>query len=171
MHSSGLKLPTDPDVLEQISKACALAESGDIKAAQQLLKQVVVAGHITSVTQRQVVAAWSDGVYDLTGKREDTKSSTQSKKKESTFESQVTQVMKERGFSHKAAVEFIEGGGLEMEKMQMEMDHPMDEAFQKIKEQGPPQWFIDAFREAEEKRQAAEGAEQIAPAAPQVEGA
>eukprot|EP00971_Amphidinium_carterae_P315079 6263151-Amphidinium_carterae.1 len=30
----------------------------------------------------------------------------------------------------------------------------MDAAFQKIKEQGPPQWFIDAFREAEEKRQA-----------------
>ena len=32
-----------------------------------------------------------------------------------------------------------------MEEMQKEMNSPMDDAFEKLKQQGPPQWFIEAM--------------------------
>lgn len=32
-----------------------------------------------------------------------------------------------------------------MEAMQKEMNSPMDDAFEKLKQQGPPQWFIEAM--------------------------
>mmetsp|Transcript_32013 Transcript_32013/g.75045 ORF Transcript_32013/g.75045 Transcript_32013/m.75045 type:complete len:172 (+) Transcript_32013:58-573(+) len=169
---AALTLPSDPEVLSKLEEACKLAEQDDIKAAQQLLKQVVASGAIPSSTQRQVVALWANGTYVLPGignTQAPTRPEPLVKADVTGFEAQVTQVMRDRGMSRKSAVEFIEQGGLEMEQMQMEMNHPMDETFRKIKEQGPPQWFIDACKEVEEKRQAAEVGELAPEPAPCVD--
>ncbi|CAL1144029.1 unnamed protein product [Cladocopium goreaui] len=53
--------------------------------------------------------------------------------------------MKERQWSRKEACQYIDEGGLDMEQMQAEMNSPMDDAFEKLKQQGPPQWFVEAM--------------------------
>merc|ERR1711977_645674 len=75
-------------------------------------------------------------------------------------EKNVVMVMRRDGLSRFKAEEFIEQGGLEAEQLKREMPHPMDEAIEKMKANGPPQWFIEAFQQMEaDKAKAADGGE------------
>merc|ERR1739847_209403 len=64
-------------------------------------------------------------------------------------EKDVVKVMRRDGLSRFKAEEYIEQGGLEAEQLKHDMPHPMDSAFEKMKENGPPQWFVEAFQQME----------------------
>ncbi|CAK0841719.1 unnamed protein product [Prorocentrum cordatum] len=66
-------------------------------------------------------------------------------------EAAVVEQMRKNGWSRKEAVKFIDEGGLEMEEMRKEMDHPMDAIFEEAKKNGPPKWFRDMMEEKEQK--------------------
>eukprot|EP00413_Alexandrium_margalefii_P033202 CAMPEP_0204574780 /NCGR_PEP_ID=MMETSP0661-20131031/40808_1 /ASSEMBLY_ACC=CAM_ASM_000606 /TAXON_ID=109239 /ORGANISM="Alexandrium margalefi, Strain AMGDE01CS-322" /LENGTH=177 /DNA_ID=CAMNT_0051583341 /DNA_START=39 /DNA_END=572 /DNA_ORIENTATION=+ len=167
-----LQLPSDEEARRRVAEATELARAGEMKGAQQALREAVSGRLISAPLQRQILAWWSAGCYDLPGLAEGQDmqpedaargllATTPSAPKRSQAEETVTRVMREHSWSHKEATKYIEDGGLEMEAMRAEMDHPMDAAFEKMKQQGPPQWFIDMWNEKE----AAEAAAGAAPAA------
>lgn len=106
--------------------------------------------------QRQVLAWWSAGEFDLLASKEVSEAKV-AKAPVDDLEAQVVRIMKERGWSRKEACQFIDEGGLDMEAMQAEMNAPMDDAFRKLKEQGPPQWFVEAMTNAQEKAKQSPG--------------
>merc|ERR1712241_982468 len=71
-----------------------------------------------------------------------------------SMEASISKVMRQNRWSRKEAIKYIEDGGLEAEAMRTEMNRPMDEAFEKMKENGPPQWFVNMINK---KQAAAEG--------------
>mmetsp|Transcript_80773 Transcript_80773/g.224813 ORF Transcript_80773/g.224813 Transcript_80773/m.224813 type:complete len:189 (+) Transcript_80773:83-649(+) len=144
-----LRLPTDDDARRRVLAASELARDGDIKGAQQALKEAVSSGAIPSALQRQVLAWWSAGSYDLEGQADGAAKPPAPREPPRGPEAQITRVMKEKGMSHAEAAKFIDEGGLEMEEYQREQNRPMEEVFEKMKAQGPPQWFVDMFNKTE----------------------
>jgi len=65
--------------------------------------------------------------------------------------------MLRNNWSRKEVLQYIKEGGLEMEQFQAEQNRPIDEAFEKIKAQGPPKWFCDMFDKLEGSGAGAEG--------------
>lgn len=170
-----LQLPSDEATQALILEACEAARAGDIRTAQKTMRSAVNSGAVGAPLQRDVLKYWSAGVFDLPGlsgadhlASKPKPAPVDPKKLETTFDRQVRECMKERGMSSKQAVEFIEGGGLDMERMheQMAAENPMSKLLDQMKEQGPPQWFIDAVNEKEAAAAAAAaGGEAAAPAA------
>jgi len=160
--------PEDEETRRLIVEASELASSGDMKGAQTALRQVVSSGKIVTATQRQVLAWWSAGEYNLPGfapaaadgakadngnkssggeevARQVPPARSEAARKKEEYEANVVKVMRFNNWCRKKAEQYIEEGGLEMEEMQKEMYSPMDDAFDKLKQAGPPQWFIDAM--------------------------
>mmetsp|Transcript_105610 Transcript_105610/g.268262 ORF Transcript_105610/g.268262 Transcript_105610/m.268262 type:complete len:195 (+) Transcript_105610:97-681(+) len=153
-----LQLPTDEEALRMVGEASELARAGEMKDANKLLKDAVAGKLLTSAVQRQIVTYWSAGSYDLVGA--DGAANTAAGKPEpadeepkriNTHETQLSMVMRTQNMSRRQAETFIEDGGLEMEQMQAEMNHPMHEALEKLKNAGPPAWFVDMMQGAENK--------------------
>ncbi|CAE7334891.1 unnamed protein product [Symbiodinium natans] len=139
---------SDDAAQARLVEASQLAESGDLKAAQQMLKEAVAAKLIPSPLQRQVLAWWSAGEYDVlqsANKAGQAPKREPAEPKPDDMEAQVVRLMKEKQWSRKEACQYIDEGGLDMEAMRAEMNNPMDEAFEKLKQQGPPQWFVEAM--------------------------
>uniref|UniRef100_A0A7S2I910 Uncharacterized protein n=1 Tax=Alexandrium andersonii TaxID=327968 RepID=A0A7S2I910_9DINO len=164
-----LQLPGDEEARRRITEATDLARAGEMKAAQQALREAASSQLIAAPLQRQILAWWSAGCYDLPGLGGNesaqgdaivrgSPASTPPAPRRSEADDAITRVMREHNWSHKEAAKYVEEGGLEMEAMKAEMDHPMDAAFQKLKEQGPPQWFIDMWKEHEAKEAVDAGA-------------
>lgn len=142
---------------KRLIEASDLAKTGELKAGQQMLKEGVASGLIAAPLQRQVLAWWSAGEYDLLPEKK-TPPESKASPTVDDLEAQVVRLMKERQWSRKEACQYIDEGGLDMEQMQAEMNSPMDDAFEKLKQQGPPQWFVEAMTNAQEKaKQEAEG--------------
>eukprot|EP00933_Yihiella_yeosuensis_P060061 TRINITY_DN6202_c0_g5_i1.p1 TRINITY_DN6202_c0_g5~~TRINITY_DN6202_c0_g5_i1.p1 ORF type:complete len:200 (-),score=69.91 TRINITY_DN6202_c0_g5_i1:199-798(-) len=163
-----LQLPSDEVAQRKIAEASALARKGELKAAQQILKEGVATKLFPAPLQRQVMAWWSADQFDLLpaaeGEKPKVVPAETSKPKpsdnsngEPDLEAEVVRLMRERAWSRKEACQYIDEGGLEMEAYQEEQNRPMNEAFAKLKQQGPPQWFVDAMKANEEKRKAEEG--------------
>jgi len=161
--------PADLETRQKVVEASEFARDGDMKAAQKALKEVVASGAIVPAVQRQVLAWWSAGEYDLPGFQAESPSPEGGSEtlaerppqrrapsavaiaapKLDEYEAAMQMVMKKKNQSRKEAAKYIEEGGLEAEQMEKEMYSPMDDAFDKIKDAGPPQWFIDAFSNTE----------------------
>merc|ERR1719343_1984703 len=62
-----LQLPADEATRRRIAEASELARDGEIKGSQQALKELVAGGALPPAQQRQVLAWWSAGEYDLPG--------------------------------------------------------------------------------------------------------
>merc|ERR1712187_793968 len=62
---------------------------------------------------------------------------------EQRAEAEIAEVMRTNAWSRAEAIKYIEEGGLDMEQYQREVNAPLDEAIAKIKDNGPPQWFLD----------------------------
>merc|ERR1712194_256859 len=166
MHAAPkLDLPSD-EARRLVASASELALAGDLKAGHAVLKEAIAKGVLTSATQRQVVARWSSGNYDVPGLKVEQKvepaqaPADKVEKKEESYEEQVVRVMRRDAYSRKKAEECIEEGGLEMEQVKDEMDHPLDDTFKKMLANGPPQWFVDMVNngEATELEEAANAA-------------
>mmetsp|Transcript_146621 Transcript_146621/g.258372 ORF Transcript_146621/g.258372 Transcript_146621/m.258372 type:complete len:179 (+) Transcript_146621:81-617(+) len=154
-----LQPPASDDARCRVAEASELARAGEMKAAQQALREAVAGGLIPGPTQRQVLAWWSAGEYSLPGftleadtAGKDTRLAASQPQEvaappQDEHEKTVSQVMRKNGWSRKAALEYIEQGGLEMEAYHKEMNAPMDNAFEQLKANGPPKWFVDAVKE------------------------
>mmetsp|Transcript_49324 Transcript_49324/g.130374 ORF Transcript_49324/g.130374 Transcript_49324/m.130374 type:complete len:205 (-) Transcript_49324:8-622(-) len=164
-----LQLPADEEVKRRVAEASELAEEGKMKEAQNLLKELVAAGALPRPTQRQIVERWSAGVYELEAPQKAAAGTVAvpgpglpAGGPGETKEEQITRVMRRDQKSRKEATVFVDEGGLEMEEYQAEMDkeNPMNAVFDKMKANGPPQWFVDMMnkKEAEGGEPAADGA-------------
>eukprot|EP00442_Polarella_glacialis_P037587 CAMPEP_0115055544 /NCGR_PEP_ID=MMETSP0227-20121206/4708_1 /TAXON_ID=89957 /ORGANISM="Polarella glacialis, Strain CCMP 1383" /LENGTH=190 /DNA_ID=CAMNT_0002440141 /DNA_START=36 /DNA_END=608 /DNA_ORIENTATION=+ len=161
-----LQLPTGEEAQRKLNEASELARAGELKEAQKLLKEGVASGLLEKVLQRQVLVWWSAGEFDVLKPaggetaaevRKTPASAVESRAAPEGLEASVTKVMREKQFSRKEACKYIDEGGLEMEEMQAEQNRPMDEAFAKMRENGPPAWFVESMKAAQEK-EAAEAA-------------
>mmetsp|Transcript_18486 Transcript_18486/g.36248 ORF Transcript_18486/g.36248 Transcript_18486/m.36248 type:complete len:177 (+) Transcript_18486:44-574(+) len=149
-----LHLPDDNEAREELAKASKLARAGDIKDAQMTLRAAVTRGLVSQPLQRQVLAWWSASCFDLPGlgigegaAAAESQATKQSTQHVDSMEASIAKVMRQNRWSRKEAMKYIEDGGLEAEAMQAEASRPMDEAFEKMKEKGPPQWFVDMLNE------------------------
>ncbi|CAJ1418247.1 unnamed protein product [Effrenium voratum] len=150
-----LQLPKDEAAQRQLSEASEVARSGELKSAQQMLKEGVASGLFPAPLQRQVLAWWSAGEYDLLSS--EAKEKPKAVAKVNNMEEQVVKLMRENKWSRKEAVKYIDEGGLDMDAMRAEMNAPMDDMFDKLKKNGPPQWFVDAMTSSQEAKAAKEG--------------
>eukprot|EP00931_Biecheleriopsis_adriatica_P048182 TRINITY_DN27839_c0_g1_i1.p1 TRINITY_DN27839_c0_g1~~TRINITY_DN27839_c0_g1_i1.p1 ORF type:complete len:225 (-),score=74.84 TRINITY_DN27839_c0_g1_i1:41-694(-) len=172
-----LQLPKDETAQRKLVEASEVAREGDMKAAQKILKEAVADGLFPAPLQRQVIVWWSAGQYDLLPPSKDAPASTAAQgyatpaalaaplaqaapaalersakaAEDQQLEAEVVKLMREKNWSRKEACQYIDEGGLDMEAMRAEMTNPMDDAFEKLKAQGPPQWFIDAMTNAQNK--------------------
>ncbi|CAD7971234.1 unnamed protein product [Amoebophrya sp. A120] len=80
----------------------------------------------------------------------------QKRRRREEKEKVIVDIMKRLKKSRKEALEYIEQGGLDAEKMQAEMGAPTDKYWDEIQEKGPPEWFQKAFEEYEKKKEAGE---------------
>ncbi|CAK9017431.1 Uncharacterized protein SCF082_LOCUS13653 [Durusdinium trenchii] len=65
-----LQLPKDEVAQRRIAEASELARAGELKAGQQRLKEAVSEGLFPAPLQRQVLAWWSAGEFDLLASKE-----------------------------------------------------------------------------------------------------
>mmetsp|Transcript_91150 Transcript_91150/g.162280 ORF Transcript_91150/g.162280 Transcript_91150/m.162280 type:complete len:201 (+) Transcript_91150:70-672(+) len=158
-----LQIPKDEEAQRRIEEASELARDGDLKAAQKILKEAIASGLFPKPLQREVLAWWSAGQYDLlkdvpkvTPQTVANPERSVAKNEDDEMEAQVVKIMKERQMSRKEACQYIDEGGLEMEQMRAEMNAPMDQAFEDMKNKGPPQWFIDSMTKVQEEAKAKE---------------
>merc|ERR1719158_629089 len=121
-----------------IAEAMKLAVN-DIKAATLLLKE----GNVSKSRQREVIASWA--------KTSEKPKTGPKNKPKSTRQENITRVMKDRGLSHAAALDYVNSGGLEAEELQKEMaaENPMHKALDQAIARGPPQWFLDGLANIE----------------------
>mmetsp|Transcript_81406 Transcript_81406/g.225443 ORF Transcript_81406/g.225443 Transcript_81406/m.225443 type:complete len:182 (-) Transcript_81406:79-624(-) len=170
-----LQPPEGEEARRVVAGASELARQGEMKRAQLALREAVGGGLLSAAAQRQILAWWSAGCYDLPGLggapaeaavERGPGAAAAAPLWRDEAEETITRVMREHRWSHREAKEYIEQGGLEMEAMRSEMEHPMDAAFKKLKEQGPPQWFIDMMtkKEAEASEQPTEPGAETVPA-------
>eukprot|EP00434_Breviolum_minutum_P026777 symbB.v1.2.023668.t1/scaffold2180.1/size86746/4 len=117
-----LQLPKDEVAQRRLTEASELAKKGELKSGQQLLKEGVASGLFPAPLQRQVLAWWSAGEYDLLPKAPEDEHREKAPEPTSTkvddLEAQVVRLMKERQWSRKEACQYIDEGGLDMEQMQ-----------------------------------------------------
>eukprot|EP00929_Paragymnodinium_shiwhaense_P023942 TRINITY_DN14874_c0_g1_i1.p1 TRINITY_DN14874_c0_g1~~TRINITY_DN14874_c0_g1_i1.p1 ORF type:complete len:190 (+),score=71.83 TRINITY_DN14874_c0_g1_i1:244-813(+) len=149
-----LKLPDNEESRQAVIEASNLARDGDIKGANKALRDAVGSKAITPALQRQVLGRWAAGQYDLVAAETRPAAPAPAPNFKKPTDAKVEMVMKEHSWSRKEAEKYVDEGGLDMEKMQSEMEHPMDAQLKKMKENGPPQWFIDMFNEKQEEMQA-----------------
>lgn len=144
-----LQLPSGDEPRRIVREASEQARAGDMKEAQSRLRKGISDGILPPAVQRQVVAMWSSGCYEVLGPENGDGAPRvavvpeKQLPRKGGYEYKVVDVMRKNDWSRKKAEEYIEEGGLEMEQMQKEMPHPMDGAIDKLKAAGPPQWFID----------------------------
>ncbi|CAJ1329239.1 unnamed protein product [Effrenium voratum] len=112
-----LQLPKDEAAQRQLSEASEVARSGELKSAQQMLKEGVASGLFPAPLQRQVLAWWSAGEYDLLSS--EAKEKPKAVAKVNNMEEQVVKLMRENKWSRKEAVKYIDEGGLDMDAMRV----------------------------------------------------
>jgi len=125
-----------------ISRATNLAKT-DYKAATIMLKN----SEVPKIKQRQVLKEWADAQAPKKNVKVPVAKGL-SKRQEA-----VTKLMRQRGLSHAAALDYVSSGGLEAEEAQSQMnaENPINQSLDKALETGPPQWFVDGMKAIEEK--------------------
>lgn len=131
---SKLTLPEKEDARKAVLEASNLARDGDIKGANKALRDAVSSKAITPALQRQVLARWAAGEYDLVAAETRPAAAVPAVPEfRKPSDAQVDGVMRKNAWSRAKAQNYVDEGGLDMEQMQEQMPHPMEEQLNKMK--------------------------------------